>query len=161
MRKLTFSDCESHVDKICKSIVKSHWTPDYIVGLSRGGLVPGVMISHWLNVPFKPLEVSLRDGGYRKSSKFLSKEAQYGRNILIVDDINDSGKTFNWIINDWETTISQKRGHSLEDAWNNNVRFAVLINKIESGCDVSIDYFGADNSCDSSPKEWYSFPWEL
>jgi len=160
MSKLTFSDCEAHVDRICKSIVKSHWMPDYVVGLSRGGLVPGVMISHWLNVPFKPLEVSLRDGGYRKSSKFLSKEAQYGRNILIVDDINDSGKTFNWIMSDWENTISQG-GHSLVDAWNNNVRFAVLVNKIESGCDVKVDYYGADNSNDQFPNQWYFFPWEL
>ena len=90
---ITFDTLNGEIDRICKRIVKSRWQPDYIVGLSRGGLVPGVMISHWLNVSFKPLEVSLRDGGYCKSSKFFAREAfgknedKLKKNILIVDDI--------------------------------------------------------------------------
>lgn len=32
------------------------WKPDYIVGLTRGGLVPAVYLSHYLNVPMETLK---------------------------------------------------------------------------------------------------------
>ena len=36
--------------------------PDVVVGLTRGGLVPAVQLSHMFNVPLIPLNISLRDG---------------------------------------------------------------------------------------------------
>ena len=39
---------------ICEKIEADNFNPDVIVGISRGGLIPGVMISHKLNIPFKP-----------------------------------------------------------------------------------------------------------
>lgn len=160
---ITFDTLNGEIDRICKRIVKSRWQPDYIVGLSRGGLVPGVMISHWLNVPFKPLEVSLRDGGYCKSSKFFAREAfgknedKLKKNILIVDDINDTGQTFNWIMRDWSTTCGVQYDKTQKCIWNDNVRFAVLVNKVQSKCDVGIDY----ESNRVTDNEWITFPWEV
>ena len=163
MTSYTFDSIAKEIELICKRIVKSHWQPDYIVGLSRGGLVPGVMISHWLNVPFKPLEVSLRDGGYCKSSKFFAREA-YGhnedgvkKNILIVDDINDTGQTFNWIMRDWSQTCSVQYDKTQRCVWNDNVRFAVIVNKVTSKCDVGIDYEGTR----ITDNNWINFPWEV
>ena len=46
---------------ICEKIVEDNFKPDVIVGISRGGLIPGVMISHKLNIPFKPVHASTRD----------------------------------------------------------------------------------------------------
>jgi xanthine phosphoribosyltransferase len=160
---ITFDMLNGEIDRICKRIVKSRWQPDYIVGLSRGGLVPGVMISHWLNVPFKPLEVSLRDGGYCKSSKFFAGEAfgynedKLKKNILIVDDINDTGQTFNWIMRDWSATCGVQYDKTQKCIWNDNVRFAVLVNKVQSKCDVGIDY----ESNRVTDNEWIVFPWEV
>jgi hypoxanthine phosphoribosyltransferase len=53
MNKLVIKQHELNglVAKLCRDIVLSGWRPDYIVGLTRGGLVPAVMISHYLNVP--------------------------------------------------------------------------------------------------------------
>jgi len=159
----TFDEITKTIDLMCKRIVKSHWQPDYIVGLSRGGLVPGVMISHWLNVPFKPLEVSLRDGGYCKSSKFFARE-EYGlnedglkKNILIVDDINDTGQTFNWIMRDWSQTCGVEYDKTQRCVWKDNVRFAVIVNKVTSKCDVTIDYEGTR----ITDNHWIHFPWEV
>ena len=33
-----------------------------IVGISRGGLIPGIILSHALDVPFEPLQWQTRDG---------------------------------------------------------------------------------------------------
>ena len=50
------------VNNICRQITNSNWRPDYVVGITRGGLLPAVMISHYFNVPCETLKVSLRNG---------------------------------------------------------------------------------------------------
>ena len=47
------------------------------------------------------------------------------KRILIVDDINDTGKTFQWIIDDWQDNCLSKNP-AWKQVWDNNVRFAVL-----------------------------------
>ena len=44
------------VNSLCREIVLDKFDPDVIVGLSRGGLTPGVMMSHWMKKPFKPIK---------------------------------------------------------------------------------------------------------
>jgi hypoxanthine phosphoribosyltransferase len=110
------------VGKICRDITLSGWRPEYVVGLTRGGLTPAVMISHYFGVPCETLKVSLRDGGEPETNCWMAEDA-YGytsrevdffegnpmellnegraKEILIVDDINDSGATINWIMEDW------------------------------------------------------------
>ena len=63
MEKLFYSWDEQLKDtnEICALIEKDDFVPDVIVGISRGGLIPGVMISHKLNIPFKPVHASTRD----------------------------------------------------------------------------------------------------
>ena len=39
------------VNKISFQMFKDGWRPDYIVGLTRGGLIPAVMMSHTLDIP--------------------------------------------------------------------------------------------------------------
>ena len=59
MEKLFYSWDEQLKDtnEICELIEKDDFVPDVIVGISRGGLIPGVMISHKLNIPFKPKQM--------------------------------------------------------------------------------------------------------
>ena len=48
--------------RIALDILKTDWRPDYIVGLTRGGLIPATIISHTMGVPMQTLKVALRDG---------------------------------------------------------------------------------------------------
>ncbi len=182
----SWSDVEGACLEIARSIITSGWRPDYIVGITRGGAIPAVMLSQFLGVPMRPLEVSLRDGGQcvsdlsmaedafgYKSEKFVKDETDVEsileaasdlleqgdsyKNILIVDDINDTGATFNWIKEDWRSGCLPNDPTWDNDIWHQNVRFAVLTNNLSSQADI--DYYcwevnKAEEDC------WLVYPWE-
>ena len=157
MKKIyyTWSDVESQTQEILRQISLSDWRPDYVVGLTRGGLVPANLISQYLEIPMECLKVSLRDGGQTESNCWMAEDAAVGKNILVVDDINDTGATLNWIEKDWP------EGNTMYDwtnIWNNNVRFAVLINNAGSEY-KRIDYSSLDINKIVEPS-WIVFPWE-
>ena len=54
------------VNTLCREIVLDKFDPDVIVGLSRGGLTPGVMMSHWMKKPFKPIPYAQKTPDGRK-----------------------------------------------------------------------------------------------
>jgi hypoxanthine phosphoribosyltransferase len=177
------------VSKIGREIHVSQWKPDYIVGLTRGGLIPAVMLSHYLNVPMYSLGVSLRDSNIESESNLWMAEDALGpnsreryidnpvdvagileaasdlleqgetyKNILIVDDINDTGATFNWIMKDWPSGCFPN-DPSWEEVWNNNVKFAVLVDNLASKCEVKMDYVGMEIN-KAEHDVWIDFPWE-
>ena len=172
MKKLKISqhDIQSLIANIGRTIFISDWKPDYIVGIVRGGLVPALYLSHYLNVPMHTLNVSLRDSESGESNLWMAEDA-FGheiydpmcsgdgrKNILIVDDINDQGTTLNWIMNDWKSGCFPD-DPSWDEVWNNNVRFAVLVDNLASACDVKMDYVGMEINKAEDPV-WVDFPWE-
>lgn len=160
--------------ELARQITQSGFKPDYVVGLTRGGLVPAVMLSHFLNVPMEALKVSLRDGGECETNCWMSEDALgyvsvtnrggsetvidpfYRKNILVVDDINDSGATINWIKKDWQ-------GSCLPDnpvwnsIWHKSVRFAVLTNNLASSAEVD---FYVEEVNKAEQDVWLVYPWE-
>ena len=60
-------------NRIALDILKTDWRPDYIVGLTRGGLVPAVRISHLLDIPMHTLKVQLRDGNQERRLKIANQ----------------------------------------------------------------------------------------
>ena len=86
----TWEQMRKDVNTLCREITLDKFDPQVIVGLSRGGLTPGVMMSHWLQKPFKPVKASLRD--FPEWEDYLPKKTD--ERVLIVDDICDSGETF-------------------------------------------------------------------
>ena len=57
----SWEEMRRDVNVLARDLVMDNFVPNVIVGLSRGGLTPGVMLSHWFNKPFKPVKSSLRD----------------------------------------------------------------------------------------------------
>ena len=57
MNKLWYSweEMRRDVNVLARDIVLDKFDPNVIVGLSRGGLTPGVILSHWFKNPFKPV----------------------------------------------------------------------------------------------------------
>ena len=134
---------------LCREITLDGFNPEVIVGLSRGGLIPGVMMSHWLNIPFKPVKAALRD--FPEWEDYLPRKTD--KRVLIVDDVCDSGETFHKI----KSYITGPRKNSpLEIEC--DVRFAALWWNNE--CDFEPHYYAQECAKDSEDI-WIHFPWEL
>ena len=155
------------IERMCVSIVNQmytdNWRPDYIVGLTRGGNVPATIISNMTGIRCEALKVSLRDDEQGPESNLWMAEDAFGyekpsKKILIVDDINDTGATFNWIKQDWSAGCLPDDPR-WEKVWYSNVRFATLTNNLASDATVPVSY-----TCHEINKfeedVWLVYPWE-
>lgn len=81
-------------------IIASSYQPDIIIGVSRGGLIPAVFLSHFLKIPMIPVSFSGSQGqGDKKFTEIeVLPEIDKNLKILIVDDICDSGDTITKMI---------------------------------------------------------------
>jgi len=146
------------IGKIVRHMYKDNWRPEYIVGLTRGGLIPAVILSHYIDVPMHTLKVSLRDGGDVESNCWMADDAYDGVNILVVDDINDTGATLEWITKDWPLSCHPK-DKQWSEVWGNNVRFATLIDNLSSKFSYKVNYTGKEIN-KAEEDVWIVYPWE-
>ena len=166
MKKIyhTWSDIENQTQEILRQIHVDAWRPDYVVGLTRGGLVPANLISQYLGCRMETLKVSLRDSDSESESNLWMAEDAFGhdteqpKNILIVDDINDTGATLNYIREDWMSSCFPK-DKRWKEVWGNNVRVACLYDNESSKSKLDVAYSAITiNKADKDV--WIVFPWE-
>ena len=69
---ISWDDINVLVEDLCNTIVSSGAQIKSITGIQRGGLIPAVMISHKLNIPYV---------------------SRINKDTLVVDDICDTGET--------------------------------------------------------------------
>jgi xanthine phosphoribosyltransferase len=155
---LTWQDVEHHTQEILRQLHADAWRPDYVVGLTRGGLVPANLISQYLDCRMETLKVSLRDHTECESNLWMAEDAfghemEQPKNILIVDDINDTGATLNYIREDWPDNPRWTK------VWGSNVRVAVLVDNESSKSEIPISYSAVDIN-KAEQDSWIVFPWE-
>jgi hypoxanthine phosphoribosyltransferase len=130
-----------------------------------------------LGIRCEALKVSLRDDETGPESNCWMSEDAFGyvdqeeqeivkcrwdlnkrKNILIVDDINDTGATFNWIKQDWEAGCLPQEDNAWKAVWENNVRFATLTNNDASEFD---DVHYTSHEINKAEQDvWLVYPWE-
>ena len=125
-------------------MVHSNWMPGIILSINRGGCIPGVYLSHRLKIPHEVLDIRLRDHKTKPDIRTLEKAFSWQKKILIIDDINDTGATFQYIV---ENFGRQK----------DRIRFSALVNNRVSA--VEMDYSGYQINKEEVPA-WIVFPWE-
>ena len=152
----TWKDIEHMVNTINNLMFADNWRPDYIVGMTRGGLVPAVIMSNITGLKMHALDVRFRDGDSQESNSWMAEDAHSGKNILVFDDINDSGKTMQWVKDDWPSGCYP--GSAWDNVWGNNVRFASLLDNQASDFG-EVDYTAME--INKMEKDvWVVFPWE-
>ena len=83
-----WDDISVLVDDLCHTIVTSGVQIKSITGIERGGLIPAVMISHKLNIPYV---------------------TKITKDTLVVDDICDSGETLKNMVAGYTATLHFKK----------------------------------------------------
>ena len=142
---------ERAVDSIYERL-KNPKTIDLIVAIGRGGFVPSVYISHRLSL--KKMSACFIDtyDSSNKREKLELKDLDLtkmpkingAKNILVVDDIVDSGQTLK-VLDQWFKLMYPET----------TVQYACLVYKPTS---VFSDVIYGLEVCDDS---WVKFPWEV
>ena len=154
-RYISEQEMKTGVLDIVSQMYSDDWRPDMIVGVTRGGLIPAVMMSHYTGIRMETIDVRLRDTfNSPEHAVWMAEEAGAGKRILILDDINDTGETFKWIVKDWEESNPPA---DWVDIWGNTVRFATIIDNAPSKFDV--DYTSIEINKAEDPA-WIVFPFE-
>lgn len=140
------------LEDVVQRIEESDFSPTVIVALSRGGLVPGVMLSHMLEIPLVPLIVSTRDFVKEEdlmvsfATETLRTHLSTSDRILIVDDIIDSGVSMTMVIEMLEDTFGKQVAQ--------RIRTAALYERYGAACEG--DFVGLNVETD----QWLYFSWE-
>ena len=130
---ISWTDIDEMVEELYQQLKDKNI--DKVVGISRGGLIPGVMLSHRLNAGFEPLEWQTRDGEFQDRIKAMN----FNKNLkgtIFVDDICDTS-----------TTIKQIKQLIPKSRW------AVLHQK----ADIELEFVATTLYNDD---RWVIYPWE-
>ena len=148
LRHISWSELDELTTHVGAQLSYDENIPQCIVGLSRGGLVPAVRLSHMLNLPLEVINLSLRDLKTSTDMElFTTQLANLDKysSIAVVDDICDSGKTMHVL-----DIHLQDRGH-------NNIKWCTLLHKTTSIFSPSII---GETIKEIDNSEWVVFPWE-
>ncbi|WP_404712819.1 phosphoribosyltransferase [Sphingomonas sp. MMS24-J13] len=145
---IAYGEFVSDVHAIADALKADHWRPDHLVGIGRGGLVPAAYLSHRTGISM--LSVDFSSGVPAFADELLHKLAastREGQRILLIDDINDSGRTIEAL----------NKSLIAEGGVIDNIRVAVLIDNVRSVAKVQYRSRTIDRATD---KRWFVFPWE-
>ena len=116
---------------------------DSIVGLVRGGTFPAMILSHLLDVPMTAVQYSSKSGAGDNKNHSNELPNLYGKTVLIVDDIADSGKTLTEVCKHYIT--------------NKCVVYTAVLYYKEQAQGIEPDYYWQKIPTDAP---WVIFPWE-
>ena len=140
---LTWHDIEKAIEALAISI-KENYDPNVLIGISRGGLIPTVRLSHLLNdLSMRVVHVKF----YENVDETLEEPQIFGTDIgklegrvLIVDDVADTGNTLEAVLD------------HIEEKVEGDLRICTIAYKPHSS--ITPDYYVYETD------KWIVFPWE-
>jgi len=130
----------------------ANYTPDLIIGIGRGGLIPATLLAYKLKVK-SVMNYSIqtyKDDNTQDENFVIIQEpsaeiSNYKtKNVLVIDDLSDTGTTFQYIVD------RLRANYNLE-----NIKTATLC--IKEHTKFIPDFYIQKYSSDT----WLTFPWEV
>jgi xanthine phosphoribosyltransferase len=156
MRYISFEEIRQLSDKLCEQIRNRDLDKfDCVIGIAKGGVIPATLVAYNLEVEtFKTIQIkSYTEDNTRSNTTFSSgtlslfDELSKYNNILLVDDLADSGKTL----------------QAFEDIYK-YLRNITKVPKITTAClyckknsEFRPDHYSELVTSD----DWLIFPWEV
>jgi uncharacterized protein len=141
---LSWDDVEKLVEVLAEKIKESGFEPDYLIGVTVGGLVPLTLVANEMGIK---QVTTVTAGSYKKDEQgdltisCLPEVDLEGKKILLIDEIADSGQTLREV----SRLIVKKYKPAL-------LQSAVIVKK--NNCPFEVDQFALETN------DWVVFPWE-
>jgi hypoxanthine phosphoribosyltransferase len=152
--RFTYNDIHLLVEKSVPMI--NQFKPDYIIAIGTGGFIPARILRKHVKVPFYAVIVKLYDdvtdqmGQVPEKIQWLS-DAQmaslHGKNVLIVDEVDDTRKTLAYCCREIKHAGPAKVGVFVVHNKNK---------KKDDKLDDDVIYMPGD----TLPDKWIIYPWE-
>ncbi|MGB9719216.1 MAG: phosphoribosyltransferase [Candidatus Anstonellales archaeon] len=144
--KPSWDEIEELTKKLAEKIKKSRFRFDWIVGISRGGLLPARLVSDYFDCPqLAIMRIEFyKSIGKTKDFPRITQPVQVnvkGKNVLVVDDVADTGQSL---------VVAKEH---LKRKGAKEVRIATLHYKPTSSA-IKPDFYVAKTSA------WIVYPWE-
>jgi uncharacterized protein len=153
MEKLYFSYQDIH--NLCIKLgnkISQDFKPDYILAISGGGLIPGRIIRNILKKPVISVTVSYYDSNDIIQSEpniiqWIDSKIIENKKILIIDEIDDTGRTLAYLIN------------KLQESNISELGIGVLHNKLKKK-EYELDKIKYFSGLEI-PDKWVVYPWDI
>lgn len=136
---MTYNDIYIDIRNFIHNNYKFFENVEFVIGMSRGGLIPAVIVATKLNKPLVTAYIDKQDNIY-----FDRKEWLKDKNVLVVDDIVRSGRTL-FLLDDYLKKNTEIKNISYYTIYN-----VGHLNKKEYNLNVS----------SIIKKEDITFPWD-
>lgn len=147
MQKLTWKDIENAVEDLADKIKVSGFRPDYIIGLTTGGLFPAGLLAKKFKVKniITATARSNNDNPQKEEVEvlYIPQIDLTGKNTLLVDDVTERGFTLYEVSNVIKKTCKPKVLKTATIATDVNI------------CKHMPDYYALEQK-----NDWISFPWD-
>lgn len=143
-----FNELPVMVNDLVDSIEQSGFKPNCILAINRGGLVPGVMLSHFYDCPLVSINIECL------SSCDIAELTDIDSNVLVIDDVSCTGKSLSIVRKAFDDFFGKELESYKHDFFTNQIKFATLT--LVRGCPFNVDFFVEE----ISSHEAIDFEWE-
>ncbi|MBI2064987.1 MAG: hypothetical protein HYT62_02980 [Candidatus Yanofskybacteria bacterium] len=146
MKKLSWEDVGKIIDELANKIKASDFKPDYIIGITTGGLIPLYFLAKKLDIDsILTVSASSYEKDEQKELKinYLPEVDLGDKNLLLVDEIAETGTSLKGVCN---AMIDKYQPRELKTA-------TLAVNK--DRCKFYPDFYIL-----AEQGKWIVFPWE-
>lgn len=146
----TYDQIHQYVRNISNQIKECNYKPDLIIAVGGGGYIPARILRSFIKVPLIGISLNFYNDLNQitdepKILQWICEDDIKNKNVLIVDEIDDSRKTLDYIV----TNFKQYNP--------NNISIAVIHSKLKEKVrnNFPIDFIGQ-----IIPDLWVVYPWD-